>query len=140
MTDLGRIVPLLEEGVEWNQNLLNESGKFLRVRKLEWGNKEDIERVVDPDPDLIVVSDCVYYEASLAPLIWTLRELARRSGDCPVIVCYEERDYSEDKKRVKENFLQLADRYFIRKSYKTSECHPEYSSDDIKVIRLDLKP
>ena len=77
-------------------------------------------------PDLIVISDCVYYESSLAPLIFTLRELASaklhkeaqqeeensKAGHSlnessqqstiappPVLLSYEIRDYSPAKKK-----------------------------------------
>ena len=95
--------------------------RFIRALPLNWGNAADIRNIckksdngVGGPPDLIVVSDCVYYEASIAPLIFTLRELASSGKhSVPILLSYEVRDYSSEKKRVKEAFFAIAQRYFI---------------------------
>ena len=56
---------------------------------------------------------------------------------CPILLSYEVRDDFEDKRVVKERFFELVKRSFTVKEFQTSECHPEYAADDIKVIRLD---
>merc|ERR1719150_2599859 len=104
-------------------------------------DKTDIKgnNAIGGPPDLIVVSDCVYFEASLAPLIFTLRELAKSSSKCvPIFLSYEIRDYSLTKKKVKEDFFALAKRYFSIHEIPTNECHEEYASEDIKIVRMTL--
>jgi len=138
LTDLERALPLLEEGVRLNPELPS-TGDFLRVLPLAWGDPSDVKAVCQPDcpPDLIVVADCVYYQASLAPLVFTLRELAK-AKKAPVLLSYEVRDYSPEKKRIKDTFFTLVRKYFRVKEYALSDCHPTYSSEDIKMLRLDL--
>ena len=155
LTDLDRFIPLLEEGISANCNLFgtceptsDPKFRFIRALPLNWGNAADIRNIckksdngVGGPPDLIVVSDCVYYEASIAPLIFTLRELASSGKhSVPILLSYEVRDYSPEKKRVKEAFFALAQRYFTIKEVPTEDCHSEYSSDDIKVIKMLLLP
>ena len=99
------------------------------------------EKYVGGPPDLILVSDCVYFEESLAPLIFTLRELVKASNNsATILLSYEIRDYSEKKKKVKEDFFSLAERYFLIKEIPTSDCHEEYASEDIKVIKMIALP
>jgi len=152
LTDLPRIIPLLEEGVAANSTLLHDSSstngkRFIRVLPLNWGNISEVHELckkkvingtpVGGPPDLIVVSDCVYFEAALAPLICTLRELVKFSKEnVTILLSYEVRDYSEEKKKVKEDFFVLAERYFSIQEILTKDCHPEYCSDDIKVIEM----
>ena len=152
LTDLPRILPLLEEGISANHALIENTRKqkenhFIRALPLKWGNINDVKEVcrkttkngkeVDGPPDLILVSDCVYFEESLAPLIFTLRELVKSSDNsASILLSYEVRDYSEKKKKVKEDFFALASRYFLIQEIPTEECHEEYASEDIKVIKM----
>lgn len=115
LTDLDRFIPLLEEGISANCNLLGKRERtsnpnkcrFIRALPLNWGNATDIHEIckegdkgIGGPPDLIVVSDCVYYEASVAPLIFTLRELSSSGKPVvPVLLSYEVRDYSPEKKK-----------------------------------------
>ena len=75
LTDLDRIQPLLEEGIRLNKAALGSFGAVLRTAALTWGSAEEVEAVCAPigPPDLITVSDCVYYQASVAPLVFTLK-------------------------------------------------------------------
>jgi len=157
LTDLPRILPLLEEGILANKSVFQDSlqgrydKRFIRALPLNWGNIGEVnevsvetkdineKKVVGGPPDLIVVSDCVYFEASLAPLIFTLRELSKSSNkSVPILLSYEVRDYSLQKKKVKEDFFNLASRYFLINEIPTKECHPEYASEDIKLVNMTL--
>jgi len=134
LTDLARILPLLEEGISLNPGLREQ----VRALPLTWGYAGELGAVCTPTPpDLICVSDCVYYEASLAPLVFTLRQLAQPKK-APILLSYEHRDYSPDKKRVKEQFFALVEKYFLVTHYSAEDCHPTYSSEDISMMRLDL--
>jgi len=138
LTDLDRIQPLLEEGIRLNKAALRSSGVALRAAALTWGSAEEVEAVCGPfgPPDLITVSDCVYYQASVAPLVFTLKELSKLRR-APVLLSYEDRDYSLEKKKVKDQFFDLAERYFRVSRYTSQDCHETYASDDIHVVRLD---
>ena len=156
LTDLPRILPLLEEGISANRELIENTQRykenhFIRALPLKWGNKSDVNEVcrkttkneiyVGGPPELVLVSDCVYFEESLAPLIFTLRELVKASNNsATILLSYEIRDYSEKKKKVKEDFFSLAERYFLIKEIPTPDCHEEYASEDIKVIKMIALP
>ena len=154
LTDLPRIIPFLEEGIEANSTLFcaknsKSLDSFIRTIPLSWGSIKDVNELcmikdkngvkIGGPPDLIVVSDCVYFEASLAPLICTLRELARASSHTvPIYLSYEVRDYSLQKQKVKEDFFYLAKRYFSIQEIPSEKLHEEYCSDDIKVLKMTL--
>lgn len=156
LTDLSRVVPLLKEGISANNRLFQSNARrnekrFIRALPLNWGNTSEVnevcietkdineKKVVGGPPDLIVVSDCVYFEASVAPLIFTLRELSKSSDkSVPILLSYEVRDYSLKKKKVKEDFFNLAKRYFSIHEIPQKECHPDYASEDIKLVNMTL--
>ncbi len=93
LTDLPKFVPLLEEGIVLNSEQL---GNRVTARPLSWGSAEDVEGL-EVTPDLILVSDCLYYEASVTPLISTLRDLCAKKQGCFVLLSYEVRDDYDDK-------------------------------------------
>ena len=154
LTDLPRIIPFLEEGIKANCALFCATNSksldsFIRTIPLSWGSIKDVNELciikdkngvkIGGPPDLIVVSDCVYFEASLAPLICTLRELARASSHTvPIYLSYEVRDYSLQKQKVKEDFFNLAKRYFSIQEIPSEKLHEDYCSDDIKVLKMTL--
>ena len=71
------------------------------------------------------------------PLIFTLNELIKASNNlASILLSYEVRDYSAKKKKVKEDFFSLAERYFLIQEIPTDDCHDEYASEDIKVIKM----
>ncbi|GIX92614.1 hypothetical protein CEXT_128242 [Caerostris extrusa] len=68
LTDLSSVIPLLEKNINENVDALKGSAI---AYVLEWGKLE----VKFPVPDLILVSDCIYYDMSVEKLIPTLFEL-----------------------------------------------------------------
>jgi predicted nicotinamide N-methyase len=131
LTDLDRLIPLLEESISLNDHI-----DRIQARPLHWGDPDQVESFSKNPPDLILVADCVYYEASVVPLVVTLETLSSFAG-CPVLLSYEVRDDFEDKREVKEKFFALVKKSFRITEFQTSDCHPEYAADDIKVVRLD---
>lgn len=132
MTDLDRLVPLLNESISLNESLQHR----VKAQALHWGDQDQIETFSKNPPDLILVADCVYYEASIEPLVDTLASLSSFSR-CPILLSYEIRDEFEEKRAVKEKFFELARKSFCIKEFETSDCHQDYAADDIKVLRLD---
>ena len=55
------------------------------------------------------------------------------------MLSFELRDYSPEKKRIKDNFFTLMDKYFTVKEYGVEDCHPTFASDDIKMLRMDIR-
>lgn len=154
LTDLDRFVPLLEEGIAANRPDPQATTKpcdkedplsafdLVEARKLHWGSKSDVQDLIRDrgTPDLVVISDCVYYESSLGPLLSTLEDLAASSSPpAPIYLSYECRDYSEEKRLVKESFFNLASEKFELKVYDRGDCHADFSAEDITVVRLTLQ-
>lgn len=133
ITDLPRILPLLQEGIALNPNLSN-----IEARALSWGHQEDLDQL-EFVPDLVLVSDCIYYEASVDPLISTLKSLVGSQTATRILLSYEVRDYLESKKIIAKEFFRAVGENFRIKPFPTSACHEEFSSDDIRVIELEPK-
>jgi len=131
VTDLPRFVPLLEEGIALNSNLTN-----INAKALTWGSDDNDKNIETGYYDLILVSDCIYYEGSVEPLIKTLIKLCELNKHCRVLFTYEVRDYSESKKKTAVEFFRAVGEHFRILPYKTEECHEDYASDDIRVIQL----
>ena len=97
VTDLPRFVTLLQESIDSNSHLKPN----ISAQALTWGQPSDVEALALPKPDLVLVSDCIYYEASVEPLISTLKELCCSSEkNCQILLSYEKRDYLESKKKI----------------------------------------
>ncbi len=134
LTDLENCLPLLKKNAKLNQEHLGR--QTIEARQLCWGAEQDLKLLIsERGPfDLVLVSDCVYYQDSLEPLVETLVKVG-----ATVLLSYEER-YSEEKVKVQKRFFELIEKAgFEAQEYPTSECHPEYASPDIHVLRLDQR-
>lgn len=136
LTDLPECVTLLEKNIALNADAISPPAS-VEVRSLTWG-----ERAHDVAFDLVLVSDCIYYEAALEPLVSTLADLFDLNVNTRVLVSYEDRSSSSaEKQKVQERFLDLAEAAgFSLRHYSAAECHPDYSSEDIHVLNLQKKP
>ncbi len=135
LTDLDPCLPLLEKNISLNRHLL-EPKSLLESRRLRWGDPEDLKSLeAERGPfDLVLLSDCIYYGDSLGPLVETLEGIGAE-----VLVSYEVRE-SEQKKVVQDGFFRLVkEKGFTAEEFPTSDCHPDYASPDIKVLRLERK-
>ena len=141
LTDLPEYIPLLEKNVELNSGDISLGS--IEAKVLRWGEEEDTsESTLLRDTDLVLVSDCIYYEASLEPLVSTLKAATRASPKALILICYEDRSASsEAKDKIQRRFFELVeavDLWSVR-HYGSAECHPEFASDDIHVIGLQKK-
>lgn len=131
LTDLPRILPLLQEGISLNK----ENLKNIQAKALTWGCQTDLDGI-EPDPDLILLSDCIYYEASIEPLLKTLLSLVKRNPKVQILLSYETRDYLESKKKIAQEFFRTVGQHFKIFPFASEACHQDYASDDIRVIKL----
>lgn len=79
LTDLPHVLPNLQINVDLNLADVEAGGGSLAVRPLRWGVKEDAEGF--NSPDLILASDCVYYDVLFQPLLQTLKWLCGIGGE-----------------------------------------------------------
>ncbi|CAN6647159.1 protein-lysine N-methyltransferase Efm6p [Trichomonascus vanleenenianus] len=83
ITDIERLVPLMEKNIE-----LNNLDKIVKARTLNWG--ESLPEYAAEDIDVILAADCVYLESAFPLLEKTLLDLTE-SKDIPIFICYKKR-------------------------------------------------
>ena len=102
LTDLPVYLPALLQNIEANQH-----GLAGRVSALGLDWKEAVPLSLTSSADMVIVCDCIYYEASLQPLIDTI--LALIKPEAQVILAYEKRP---DKLELYDQFFSLMEKYF----------------------------
>ena len=102
LTDLPVYLPSLLQNIEANQHGLAGGVSALG---LDW--KESVPSSLVACADMVIVCDCIYYEASLQPLIDTI--LALIKPEARVILAYERRP---DKLELYDQFFSLLEKYF----------------------------
>lgn len=98
MTDLGKVVPILERNI-----LLNGSPPSVNVKELEWGKPPEDQNLTTCD--LILLADCIYLEPLFDPLISTLLEVMQKDG-AVAYLCYKKRRKADVRffKQLKRHF------------------------------------
>ena len=124
LTDLPVYLPSVSQNIEANQHLI--TGKAEAVG-LDW--KESVSASLAASADMVMVCDCVYYEASLQPLIDTI--LALIKPEARVILAYEKRP---DKLELYEQFFSV-----IEKHFSTTELLSTTAGDTNEIFLLELK-
>ena len=102
LTDLSVYVPSVQQNIEANSDIITGRATALG---LDW--KERVPASLSASADLVIVCDCVYYEASLQPLIDTI--LALIKPEALVILAYEKRP---DKLELYEQFFSVIEKHF----------------------------
>ncbi|GIX68555.1 protein-lysine methyltransferase METTL21D [Caerostris darwini] len=125
LTDLSSVIPLLEKNIKENVDVLKGSAT---ASVLEWGKLE----AKFPVPDLILVSDCIYYDMSVEKLIPTLFELSNENTE--ILISYEDRDVG-NKKELLKNFLDELRKHFHIDIIPRQLHHPDFQSDDIYLLK-----
>jgi len=123
LTDKEPQTILLEENASRNR----EKDTHLVVKKLLWGESvEDLE----PPFDVIIASECIYYEELVEPLLTTIDNLS--SSKTITFVSFEE--HRPDSVVM---FLEEAQKKGFRVQHiPIDDLHPIYRSNKIKVITL----
>ena len=132
ISDLPEYLPLLNKNVDLNAKGLR--GK-VRAETIVWGEDGAKLRKSLGQVDVILVSDCVYYEASLEPLVSTLLDLSEDNADCENLVSFEERE-SDQKQAVQKKFFELIEASFKVERIPEKDLHSEYCCPEIQVLRL----
>ncbi|XP_078090093.1 protein N-lysine methyltransferase METTL21D isoform X1 [Mustelus asterias] len=130
VTDLEELQDLLNININDNKHLVTGS---IQAKVLKWG-----ESVKDlpPEPDYILVADCIYYEQSLEPLLRTMKELAG-SNSC-ILCCYEERTMGNNPK-IEHRFFELLQSDFEIEEIPVDNHDEEYRSEDIHILHMKRK-
>ncbi|XP_065652517.1 protein N-lysine methyltransferase METTL21D-like isoform X2 [Hydra vulgaris] len=128
LSDLETLIPLMQKNIESNKNVLK--GKCSSM-VLKWGSNLSF---ISP-PDIILVSDCIYYEDSLL-LVNSMSQLC--SEKTTIYLSYEDRNTDHKLQLVKEFFLLVNQHFFVEEI--PNILHDKiFHSDDIHIFRLSLK-
>jgi len=133
LTDLHPLLEMLQHNIDLNRSLVEDRVGCL---SLSWGDPEAIQRAQDLCSwDFILVSDCVFYMDSVAPLVKTLAQLAGLNTQ--LLLSYEERQSQEKLQVMKEFFAQMKN-HFTWIKIPFEKHHPEFRSEDIQIFKFVL--
>ena len=114
LTDLPVYIPSVMENIQANLDTTSRTGGSVSAAPLDW--REEVPPSLRAAADLVLVCDCIYYEASLTPLIDTILSLTKR--DTKVILAYEERP---DKLQLYEEFFSVLHKHFSSRELRREE-------------------
>ena len=117
----------VKETVEANRDIITKGEAFADT--LDWDEK--VPENLHHSADIIFISDCIYYEMSLEPLISVINNLVH--SESVVILSYEERP---EKLQLYETFFKM-----IRESYKVlleKEFNIE-NGNKVRIIKMTSK-
>ncbi|XP_047145241.1 protein N-lysine methyltransferase METTL21D isoform X1 [Hydra vulgaris] len=133
LSDLETLIPLMQKNIEGNKNVLKGkcTSMVLKWYAVLWGSNLSF---IYP-PDIILVSDCIYYEDSLL-LVNSMSQLC--SEKTTIYLSYEDRNTDHKLQLVKEFFLLVNQHFFVEEI--PNIMHDKiFRSDDIHIFRLSLK-
>ncbi|XP_014218219.1 protein-lysine methyltransferase METTL21D-like [Copidosoma floridanum] len=131
LTDLKDTLPMLEKNVKVNKDSLAGLGGTAEAQVLDWGK----EVKLNSKYDIILLTDCVYYEKSVQPLLCTLEIFCDADCGTYTILSQEERDTPKQVVVWKQFLTELKKRFEIE-YIPVSQQHPTYSSADIHLIKI----
>ena len=97
MTDLGIYLGPIRENIEANRETISGEAS---ADELDWA--VDVEDKLKESADIVIISDCIYYEMSLEPLVKVIKSLSHKNSK--IILSYEKR---QEKLALYETFFQL---------------------------------
>ncbi|KAL1132234.1 hypothetical protein AAG570_010191 [Ranatra chinensis] len=130
LTDLPNVIPQLEKTIELNRTSWAGRGT-VTAGPLAWGSNKQGNIDTSKKPDIILLSDCVYYEESVEPLMETLKNLCGYNTE---IILSQEKRESEKQKEVWKQFLDKFYSEFLVLKVPTNEQDEIYASPDIHLL------
>lgn len=127
VTDLPQFMPLLDKNIDENRDRLKGEA---RVRTLEWGTPLDADFAF---PDVVLISECVYYDKAVEPLLKTMVAVCGPSTE--VLLSYEDRE-SEANAMALRRFLEGCREHFLVEEVPQHHQHPDFSSHDIHILKM----
>lgn len=131
VTDIAPVMPALKHNLKRNKQVLNKS---LKTAQLYWNNQEQIRALGKPF-DVVVATDVVYLEETVAPLISAMESLVKEDG--VVLLGYQLRSPEAHKM-----FWELCVEVFDIEKVPHEHLHPEYAYEetDVYILRKKKKP
>lgn len=136
MTDLKEAISLLEYNVDKNKDKLGKSSE-VEVRELTW-SKEEAEKLVEERIfDFVLISDCIYYEESIEPLIDTLQTVLK--GKKTVLLLAQELRESQKQIDIFKKFLKKATDKIKFREVPVGEQNPDFQCEEILLYHCTYK-
>ncbi|XP_040581726.1 protein N-lysine methyltransferase METTL21D isoform X2 [Lepeophtheirus salmonis] len=132
ITDVSSIRPLIEKNVKRNASAVKDGVQLIPFT-LDWNQPPSLGSLPFQCFDLILLSDGIYYEAGIEPLVSVLHSYSTKDTD--ILIAYEVRP---DKDYILEKFLKLVEPIFNVKKV-VDGLDPVYSCDDIFLFHLNKK-
>jgi protein N-lysine methyltransferase METTL21D len=129
-TDLEKNQELLSYNVEKNMPTFSRYGT-VTVKPLSWSKQSASDLLVQQHFDYILLSDCIYYEESIEPLIDTL-EILCDNASVEILISQELRESKRQLKLFKE-FLSKLSQIFTLKEIPYEKHNEEMRSEDIVI-------
>ena len=126
--DLSVYVPAIQENIDANVDTITSN---VAVRHIDWN--DDVPEDLRNQADTVFVCDCVYYEASLDPLINTICDLIKHHQESEVILAYERRS---DKLDLYTEFFDRVKKFFIIEEVLSQKLK---NKNDVFLLKLKLR-
>ncbi|XP_063697425.1 protein N-lysine methyltransferase METTL21D [Culicoides brevitarsis] len=136
LTDLDEAIPLLQVNVDKNKEKFDKSTK-VEVKALKWSTEDAAKLIENEIFDVILVSDCIYYEESIEPLIETLVTLLKEK-ETKVLLAQELRE-SQKQIDIFKKFIKTAREKIIFREISAAEQDPDYQCDEIMLYECSRK-
>lgn len=128
LTDIAPVMPALKRNLKINKPVL---GKNLKYSILYWNNLDQI-KALNPPFDIVIATDVVYIEESVAPLVSAMEALLADDG--VVLLGYQLRSPEAHKL-----FWELCEQVFVIDKVPHEHLHPEYAYEETDVYLLRKK-
>lgn len=136
MTDLKDAVPLLEYNVEQNKGKFDKTTN-IQVLEFTWSKEEAEKLMQDKTYDYVLMSDCIYYEESLEPLIDTLNVLTDSKKS--IILLAQELRESQRQIDLFKTFIKKTRDKIMFREVPAAEQDPDYQCEEIMLYRCISK-
>ncbi|KAJ7638533.1 putative methyltransferase-domain-containing protein [Roridomyces roridus] len=120
LTDQAPLLNIMRENVA-----LNDLSSLCTVAELNWGEAIPTEI---PQPEVILLADCVYFEPAFPLLVQTLCDLVKE--DTEVLFCYKKR------RKADKRFFTLLKKHFKWKDVPDDPARATYSREAISLLWL----
>ncbi|XP_034700809.1 uncharacterized protein LOC117925822 [Vitis riparia] len=129
LTDIAPVMPALKHNLKRNKPSLHN--KTLKTAQLYWTNPAQIN-ALKPPFDVVIATDVVYIEESVASLLAAMEALVSDNG--VVLLGYQLRSPEADRL-----FWDLCARVFAIEKIPHEDLHPEYAYEEADVFVLRKK-
>lgn len=133
MTDLKEAIRLLEYNVDQNKEKLGS----VEVRELTWSKEEAEKLTQDKIFDYVLISDCIYYEESIEPLIETLDTILK--GRKTVLLLAQELRESEKQIEIFKGFIKKARDKIVFREVPLADQDPDFHCEEIMLYHCTTK-